>query len=173
MSSNGIVNRVANSKLITIDLEDFFPNSKIYELDIKNWLTEGLFLIEKDFRNDLEKFDWSKFKEGHVAVQCSSNAIIPAWAYLLISLKLTSNCLSHLIGSKDFLIKCIIDNKIKQLESDKFNNMSVVIKGCSKKEIPLDSYSELIKKLKPLAKTIMFGEACSTVPLFKKPKSID
>lgn len=170
MSGNQIVNRVAKSKLITIDLEDFFPSSKLHEFDIKNWLIGGLFLKEKDFRKNLEEFNWSKYKDGHVAVYCSTNAIIPAWAYLLISLKLTSNCLTHVIGPKDYLITHIINNKIKQLKSDKYSNMAVVIKGCSKKEIPLDSYSELIKKLKPVAKNIMFGEACSTVPLFKKTK---
>ena len=166
--SNEIINRVANSKIITIDLEDYYPNGQRHLLDIKNWLYKGLVLREKEFRSFIENFDWAKFNDGYVAVFCSSGAIIPTWAYLLIATKLKDNCLMNIVGDLDYLEKQIFSEIIKSIDFSNFNDKSIVIKGCSKKNIPIDAYSQLINRLKPIAKRIMFGEACSTVPLFKK-----
>ena len=166
--SKEIINRVANSKIITIDLEDYYPNGQRYLLDIKNWLYKGLVLREKEFRSFVENFDWAKFNDDYVAVFCSSGAIIPTWAYLLIATKLKDNCLMNIVGDLDYLEKQIFSEIIKSIDFSNLNDKSIVIKGCSKKNIPIDAYSQLINRLKPIAKRIMFGEACSTVPLFKK-----
>jgi hypothetical protein len=166
--SKEIINRVANSKIITIDLEDYYPNGQRHLLDIKNWLYKGLVLREKEFRSFVENFDWAKFNDDYVAVFCSSGAIIPTWAYLLIATKLKDNCLMNIVGDLDYLEKQIFSEIIKSIDFSNLNDKSIVIKGCSKKNIPIDAYSQLINRLKPIAKRIMFGEACSTVPLFKK-----
>ncbi len=166
--SKEIINRVANSKIITIDLEDYYPNGQRHLLDIKNWLYKGLVLREKEFRSFVDNFDWAKFNNGYVAVFCSSDAIIPTWAYLLIATKLKDNCLMNIVGDLDYLEKQIFSEIIKSIDFSNLNDKSIVIKGCSKKNIPIDAYSQLINRLKPIAKRIMFGEACSTVPLFKK-----
>jgi hypothetical protein len=166
--SKEIINRVANSKIITIDLEDYYPNGQRHLLDIKNWLYKGLVLREKEFRSFVENFDWAKFNDDYVAVFCSSGAIIPTWAYLLIATKLKDNCVMNIVGDLDYLEKQIFSEIIKSIDFSNFNDKSIVIKGCSKKNIPIDAYSQLINRLKPIAKRIMFGEACSTVPLFKR-----
>jgi len=166
--SKEIINRVANSKIITVDLEDYFPRGQRHLLDIKNWLYKGLVLREKEFRSFVENFEWAKFNDGYVAVFCSSGAIIPTWAYLLIATKLKDNCVMNIVGDLDYLEKQIFSEIIKLIDFSNFNDKSIVIKGCSKKNIPIDAYSQLINRLKPIAKRIMFGEACSTVPLFKK-----
>ena len=166
--SKEIINRVANSKIITIDLEDYYPNGQRYLLDIKNWLYKGLVLREKEFRSFVENFEWAKFNDSYVAVFCSSGAIIPTWAYLIIATKLKDNCVMNIVGDLDYLEKHIFSDLIKSIDFSNFNDKSIVIKGCSKKNIPIDAYSQLINRLKPIAKRIMFGEACSTVPLFKK-----
>jgi hypothetical protein len=166
--SKEIINRVANSKIITIDLEDYYPKGQRHLLDIKNWLHEGLVLKEKEFRVSVDNFDWTKFNKGYVSVCCSSGAIIPTWAYLLIATKLKDNCIINIVGDLDYLENCIFLNIVNSIDFSNFNDKSVVIKGCSKKNIPLDAYTQLINRLKPVAKRIMFGEACSTVPLYKK-----
>ena len=166
--SKEIINRVANSKIITIDLEDYYPNGQRNLLDIKNWLYKGLVLREKEFRSFVDNFEWAKFNDGYVAVFCSSGAIIPTWAYLLIATKLKDNCVMNIVGDLDYLEKQIFSEIIKSIDFSNFNDKSIVIKGCSKKNIPIDAYSQLINRLKPIAKRIMFGEACSTVPLLKK-----
>jgi hypothetical protein len=166
--SKEIINRVANSKIITIDLEDYYPNGQRHLLDIKNWLYKGLVLREKEFRSFVDNFEWAKFNDGYVAVFCSSGAIIPSWAYLLIATKLKDNCVMNIVGDLDYLEKQIFSEIIKSIDFSNFNDKSIVIKGCSKKNIPIDAYSQLINRLKPIVKRIMFGEACSTVPLFKR-----
>ena len=163
-----IINRVANSKIITIDLEDYYPQGKRHLLDIKNWLFKGLVLKEKEFRSSVEDFDWDRFNDGYVAVICSSGAIIPTWAYLLIASKLKDNCIINIVGDLDYLEKHIFSDIINSIDFSNFSDKSIVIKGCSKKNIPIDAYSQLINRLKPIAKRIMFGEACSTVPVYKK-----
>ena len=166
--SKEIVNRVANSKITTIDLEDYYPKGDRHLLDIKNWLHEGLVLKEKEFRISIDDFDWTKFNDGYVYVSCSSGAIIPTWAYLLIATKLKDNCIINIVGDLDYLENCIFSDIVNSIDLSKFDDKLVVIKGCSKKKIPLNAYSQLINRLKPVAKRIMFGEACSTVPLYKR-----
>ena len=163
-----IINKVASSTLEVFDLEDYYPKGQRHLLDIKNWLHEGLVLKEQEFRISIDGFDWTKFNNGYVSVFCSSGAIIPTWAYLLIATKLKDNCIINIVGDLDYLEKCIFLNIVNSIDFSNFKDKSVVIKGCSQKKIPLDAYTQLINRLKPIAKRIMFGEACSTVPLYKK-----
>ncbi len=163
-----IINRVANSKLITIDLEDFYLDGKRVVFDIKDWLFEGLLLREKEFRAHVKNHDWSLYTDSFVALSCSSDAIIPSWAYLLITAELTNFAKKVVIGNLELLETVIFNEVLFTLNIDEFENKPVIIKGCSNKPIPESAYTMLISKIQPIAKSIMYGEACSTVPLFKK-----
>ena len=165
-----IVNRVANSKLVTIDLEDYYPKGKRIVLDIKDWLFQGLILKEKDFREYIKEHNWNLYTNTYVALTCSTEAIVPSWAYMLITTKLAPYAKLTVVGDLNTLEKLIFQNIINTLEIEDFNDKPIIIKGCSNKPIPETAYSLLISKLQPVAKSIMFGEACSTVPLFKKGK---
>ncbi len=162
-----IVNRVANSKLITIDLEDFYPSGNRVKFDISEWLFEGLLLREKDFREQVKNHDWSQYKDTYVALGCSTDAIIPSWAYLLLSTQLNPFAKKVIVGDLELLETVLFSEIITNLNVEDFTGKPVIIKGCANKPIPQSAYSFLIQKIQPVAKSIMFGEACSTVPLFK------
>lgn len=166
--SGEIINRVANSKLITLDLEDYYPAGERVILDISDWLYEGIILKEKDFRESVKQHDWSKYSNNYVAVICSSDAIIPSWAYLLISTSLTPYAKKFVIGDLDLLENIIFQEVIATISLDQFEGAPVIIKGCSEKNIPNSAYAQLTQRLVPVVKSLMFGEACSSVPLFKK-----
>jgi len=168
--SGEIINRVANSKLITLDLEDYYPAGERVVLDISDWLFEGFILKEIDFRESVKNHDWSQYKDCHVAVTCSTDAIIPSWAYLLISASLTPYAKKFVIGDLELLENSIFQDIIANIPLDKFENAPVIIKGCSEKNIPNSAYAHLTQRLVPVVKSLMFGEACSSVPLFKKKK---
>ena len=163
-----IINRVAKSNLITIDLSDYYPKGKRAVIDIKNWLKEGLVLIEKDFRQSLNNYNWNQFKEHHIAIFCSTDAIVPIWAYMLVQKHLNGIAKSITYGSTETMESVLIIPIIESLDLGYCKDKSVIIKGCSDKKIPRNAYIKLIEKLQPFAKSIMFGEACSSVPLFKK-----
>ncbi len=163
-----IVNRVANSKLVTIDLEDYYPQGERVLLDIKQWLFQELILKEKDFRTSINQHDWSQYKDTFVALTCSSDAIIPSWAYLLITTKLISIAKKVVVGNLTDLENAIFQEIITNMDVTNFIDKPIIIKGCSDKFIPESSYVQLVTKLTPIAKSVMFGEACSTVPLFKR-----
>ena len=162
-----IVNKVAQSKLVTIDLEDYYPQGKRIVFDIKDWLFEEIILKEKDFRFFVKDHNWSQYEGSYVALNCSSDAIIPSWAYMLITAELASFAKKIIIGNLKDLETSIFQDIIAQLSIDPFQDKPVIIKGCSEKSIPETAYTQLITKLIPVAKSIMYGEACSTVPLFK------
>jgi len=166
--SQEIVNRVANSQLITIDLEDFYPKGERIVIDIKNWLFHELILKETDFREHLKNHNWSQYQDKYIALSCSVDAIIPSWAYMLITTYLTPFAKKIVVGTTTALENSIYQNIITNFSTEEFKNKPVIIKGCSNKPIPQTAYIQLIEKLQPHAKSIMFGEACSTVPLFKK-----
>jgi hypothetical protein len=168
--SNEIVNRVAKSNLITIDLEDFYPEGKRIIFDISEWLFEGLILREKDFREKAEQYDWNLFKDCYVALTCSTDAIIPSWAYLLIATKMSPFTKKVVVGNLELLETVIFQEIISNINTKDYINKPVIIKGCANKPIPPSASVQLIEKLIPFAKTIMFGEACSSVPLFKAKK---
>jgi len=165
-----IVNRVANSKLKVIDLEDYYPNGKRIAFDIKDWLLEGLVLREKDFRNYVSQHDWSQYQNNYVALFCSTHAIVPDWAYMLISIQLQNIAKLTVIGNLEHLESIIYTQIISNLNVSEYTNVPVIIKGCSSKPVPANALVLLSQKLKPVAKSIMFGEACSSVPLYKKKK---
>ncbi|WP_067144911.1 DUF2480 family protein [Pseudotamlana agarivorans] len=162
-----IINRVANSKLITINLEDYYPKGNRVLFDIKDWLYEGFVLREKDFREQVANFDWNQFQDQYVALTCSSDAIIPGWAYMLLSIQLQPFAKKIVVGSLDNLETSIYQDVIKQLDVSEFKGKPIIIKGCSNKPVPQNAYIMLANKLQPVAKSIMYGEACSSVPLYK------
>ena len=166
--SDEIINRVANSKLITLNLEDYYPKGNRVLFDIKDWLFEGFVLREKDFRTQIDKFDWSQFQDTYVALTCSSDAIIPGWAYMLLSIQLEPYAKKIIIGNLETLETSIYQDVLNSLDVSEYKDKPIIIKGCSNKPVPQNAYIMLATKLKPVAKSIMYGEACSSVPLFKK-----
>lgn len=163
-----IVNRVANSQLKTIDLEDFYPKGERVILDIKNWLYHELILKENDFREHLKNHDWSQYQNKYVALTCSADAIIPSWAFMLISTYISPFSKKVIVGNLTNLEASIFQDIINSIAIEEYIEKPIIIKGCSNKPIPETAYLQLIEKLQPIAKSIMFGEACSTVPLFKQ-----
>ena len=162
-----IVHPVANSKLITLDLEDYYPSGKRVVFDIKDWLFEGFVLREKDFRAAVTSHDWSKYEDQYIALTCSTDAIIPGWAYMLLSIHLDPYAKKIVIGSLDVLETLIYQDILNSLDITDFQDKPIIIKGCSNKPVPQNAYIMLANKLKPIAKSIMYGEACSSVPLYK------
>lgn len=165
-----IVNRVANSKLQTIDLEDYYPAGKRIVLDISEWLFEGIILKEKDFRAAVKNHNWEQYLNTFVAVNCSTDAIIPSWAYLLISTGLAPYATKFVIGDLDLLENIIFHDIVASIPLEEFKGVPVIIKGCSDKKIPDSAYAEITQRLIPVVSSLMYGEACSSVPLFKKSK---
>jgi len=163
-----IVNRVANSKLKTIDLEDFYPAGERVVFDIAEWLFEGLILREKDFREQVKIHDWSQYENKYVALFCSTDAIIPSWAYLLLSVHLKDYANKVVVGDLELLETVVFQEVLENFNVTEFENLPVIIKGCANKPIPQTAYLLLITKLHGVARSIMYGEACSTVPLYKK-----
>lgn len=162
-----IENRIAKSGLITIDLEKLIPLEKRIVFDIKPYLFNGIILKEKDFRKYLSEINWSTYKNSYVAVYCSEDVIIPNWAYLLVGSYLTDYAIKIVFGALDYLENVLLRDSINSLNINDYKDKKVIIKGCSKK-ILQDAYLQLIFKLKPHVSSLMYGEACSTVPIYKK-----
>lgn len=163
-----IVNRVAQSKLVTLDLEEYYPQGSRIQIDIKDWLFESLILKEKEFRNQIASHNWEQYKDAYVALNCSSDAIVPGWAFMLISTKLQPYAKKVVLGSLEDLETTVFQSIIENLEVSDFKDKPVIIKGCSNKPIPPNAYLWATIKLQPVAKSIMYGEACSSVPLYKR-----
>ena len=166
--SKEIVNRVANSALITIDLTDYAPKETIAILDAKNFLFEGIILKEKDFRNTLKEFDFSVYTDKIVALYCSSDAIVPMWAFMLLTSYLNNSASKIHFGTKEEVFQKIFSENIDAIDATEFENKKVIVKGCG--QIPLTEalYIGITKKLQNTVSSLMFGEACSAVPVFKK-----
>ncbi|MAZ72949.1 MAG: hypothetical protein CMC70_07355 [Flavobacteriaceae bacterium] len=167
---NEIINRVANSKLVTFNLEDFYPEGKRMQLDISMWLLEGIVLKESDFRKSVKEHDWTQYQDAYVALHCSTDAIVPGWAYILVSIQLAPYAKKTVVGSMDTLESIVFAEIIPTLDLSVLQDKPVIIKGCAHKPIPQNAYVLLAKRLQPIARSIMYGEACSSVPLFKKKK---
>ncbi|SEK80121.1 Protein of unknown function [Aquimarina amphilecti] len=164
-----IINRVANNtKLITIDLEDYYPEGDRILFDIKDWLFEGFILREKDFRESVANHDWSQYQNKYIALHCSTDAIIPGWAYLLLTTRLIPFAKKVVVGSLENIETILFTHIIDELDVSEYQDKFLIIKGCSNKPVPESAYIALIQKLQPIAKSIMYGEACSSVPLFKR-----
>lgn len=165
-----IINRVANSKLVTVDLEDFYLSGPRVQFDIKDWLLEGFVLREKDFRASVQAHNWEDYQGAYVALTCSSDAIIPGWAYMLIATELVPYAKKVVVGDLDTLESILYDEIIENLDVSQYQDKPVIVKGCSNKPVPQNAYLALVSKLQPVARSIMYGEACSSVPLFKQKR---
>jgi hypothetical protein len=165
--SDTIVNKVAESGLITLDLETLYPTQEILAFDLKDHLFMGLILKEKDFRAALQQIDWSVYKDKCVAIYCSADAIIPLWAYMLVTSYLQPQASQLFSGAPDELKKNLFIQNIKTLNTAQFEGARVVVKGCGDIEIGEYAFVEITNLLQPVVKSLMYGEPCSTVPVFK------
>ena len=163
-----IVNRVANSGIITLNLEDHFPEKEIVVFDIKDHLFKGLILKEKDFRTALKEYDWDSTKDKILLVYCSTDAIIPVWAYMLVGAYAAPIAAEIFQGDQAEFLKTHYSKVIDGLNVEAFANQRIVIKGCSNKPVPASAYTDLTNKLSPTVRSIMYGEPCSTVPIYKR-----
>lgn len=165
-----IVNRVANSGLVTIDLGNYYPQGERTVIDLKDQLWQGLAVREKDFRAWVKENDWSVYTDKHVAVHCSEDAIIPAWAYMLVAAELKYIARSIWFGTPDQLEADLWKVELSQIDAEDYVDARIVIKGCGDHETPPVVYILLTNKLQSVAKSIMYGEPCSTVPVWKRPR---
>jgi hypothetical protein len=163
-----ILNKVAESSLIELDLEKYYPKEAIAVFDIKEYLFKGLILKEKEFRDALKSHDFSIYQSKCIAVTCTADAIIPVWAYMLIASNLQPYAKDLIFGDTDYLHKTLFIKNISEIDVNEYVNKRVVIKGCGNLPIGEFAYLEITKRLRPVAKSIMYGEPCSTVPIFKK-----
>ncbi len=168
--SEVFINKVSESGIVTIDLETYFPKEQIMVFDIKQYLFMELILKEKDFRQALKELDTEPYKNKITAITCSADAIIPMWAYMLIASELQPVAKIVILGSEEEARKKILIKNIQQINTEEFIDKRIVIKGCGETAIPEEAYLEITNLLRPVAKSIMFGEPCSTVPVYKKAK---
>lgn len=165
-----IVNKVDQSGIITLNLEDYYLPGERVLLDIKDLLFQGLILREKDFREFVKNEDWTKYKDKYVALTCSTDAIVPTWAYMLLTTQLQPHAQKVVFGNLEMLETILFDETLSKLDIQQFKDARVVVKGCGNLPVPNAAYVEITRLLRPVAKTIMYGEPCSTVPLYKQPK---
>ncbi len=170
MESEVLINRVDNSGLITINLEHFYPNTELASFDIKEYLFHGLILKEKDFREALKNHDWSSYEGKVLCVFCSNDSIIPVWAYMLVATHAQNFVASSYVGTQEEYVKQHYQSYINNLDVEKYEGQKIVIKGCSDKAVPPSAYAAITSRLVGKAQSIMYGEPCSTVPVYKKPK---
>ena len=169
MSQEAFVNKVAESGIITLNLEDHFPKEDVAIFDMKDYLFMELILKEKDFREKLKELDTNQYQNKIVALTCTADAVIPMWAYMLATSALQPVAKEIIFGSEAFTKENILLRNIELINTDEFKEARVVIKGCGELPIGEAAYIAITKKLRPVAKSIMYGEPCSTVPVFKKP----
>ena len=163
-----ILNKVAGSALTTIDLEEYYPKGETAVFDLKDHLFMGLILKEKDFRAALQTYDWGQFHDKIVAVTCSVDAIIPMWAYMLVASNLQPVAKEVVFGEEKDLLQTLLLRNISQIKGEEYTDKRVVVKGCGDVPMPEAAYVEITNKIRPFVKSIMYGEPCSTVPIFKR-----
>jgi len=166
--SDELINKVALSPLLTLDLEDYYPKEEIVVFDFKPHLFMELILKEKDFRKALQLLDWEQYKNKLVTVTCSADAIIPMWAYMLVASYLQPVAADILYGDQQSVRNQLFLKRIDKIDMNQFADKKIVVKGCGDVTIGEFAYMEITKKLRPVAKSIMYGEPCSTVPIYKK-----
>lgn len=165
-----IVNKVANSTLEVFDLEDYYPKGIRTQIDISQWLIEGFLLKEKDFREQLKNHDWTQYQDHYVAIYCSTDAIVPAWSSILVAIQLAPYAKKIIDGNIEDLDAALYEELLPKVDYTTYDKKAVIIKGCSKKPVPMRAYLLAAHYLQPFARSIMYGEACSAVPLYKTKK---
>lgn len=171
-SETTLINRVAESDLQTIALDEMIRDAVVVSFDLKDYLFQGLILKEKDFRESLKAIDWKVYQDKIVAVHCSTDAIIPMWAYMLVAAYSAPVAKAVYHGDEQAVLEQVLLDRIKQKDWEYLRGKRVVIKGCSDKELPASAYLEISSRLQPLVQSILYGEPCSTVPIFKRPRVV-
>lgn len=167
-----IINKVASANLLNVNLEDYYTHGPRSIIDIKDQLFQGLILKEKDFRHFVDTHDWARYQDHFVGIYCSADAIIPVWAYMLIASRLEPYAAKIVYGDLEALETSLYQEALSKLDIGQFKDQRVIIKGCGNLPVPRSAYVELTRLIRPVAKSIMYGEACSTVPIYKQPKSL-
>ncbi len=167
-----LINKVAQSALVTLNLEELLHPGERVVYDIKDNLFHGLILREKDFRAFIKENDWSVYAGKNVAIICSADAIVPTWAYMLLATKLQAHANYYVFGNLDALEQALMQEAIAKIDPEEYRDAKVVIKGCGSIPVPTYAYVEIMRKLLPVVSSLMYGEPCSTVPLYKKPKAV-
>jgi hypothetical protein len=165
-----IINKVANSSLEVFDLEDYYLEGIRTQIDISQWLLEGFLLKEKDFREALKTHNWEQYKNHFVSIYCSTEAILPAWATILVTTYVSAFAKKIVLGTKTDLETALYQEIISSIDFTKYQDKPVILKGCSKKAVPQSAYVMAMQELQKVAKSVMYGEACSAVPLYKRAK---
>lgn len=165
-----IINKVASSSLVVFDLEDYYKAGVRTQIDISQWLIEGFLLKEKDFREALKNYDWSQYQNHYVAINCSTDAILPAWASILVASYVAPFAKKVVLGTISDLEISIYESELASVDFSQYQDKPVILKGCSKKPVPESAYILAIQKLQQYAKSVMYGEACSAVPIYKSKK---
>ena len=166
-----LVNKVAESGIITLDLAPYIPVNEVAVFDLKPFLFREMILKEKDYRAALPAYDWKQYEGKHVAITCTADAIVPVWAYMLAASFIQPFAISVYFGSEDELAKSLVIGRIGQIDKEEYRDKRVVIKGCGDTPIPDAAYVAITFHLRPVVKSLMYGEPCSTVPVYKKPQS--
>jgi hypothetical protein len=165
-----IENKIANAGLVKFDLEKLYPKGERVNLDISKWLWQEMIIKEKHFKEHLENHDWSQYQNSYVYITCNSDAIVPNWSYMLLAKYLSHNCKGFFLGNKEEMELNLFSEAINLLDLTPFEDARVLVKGCSEAAVPPSAYVILSQKLIPIVKSLMFGEACSNVPIYKKKK---
>ena len=163
-----IENKITNSGLITIDLEQLCHKGERILFDIKDWLFREMILKEKDFRAHIKTHDWSQYQNKNIAFYCSTDAIVPTWAYMLLATAVQQYANRYIFGDLKLLAITLYNDAIAQINTTDYNDKRIIIKGCSHNEMPVSAYVEISNKLLPVVKSLIYGEACSNVPIYKK-----
>lgn len=165
-----IVNKVANSALMVFDLEDYYQDGIRTQLDISQWLLEGFLLKEKDFREALKTFDWAQFTNHFVAIDCTTDAILPTWAPILVASYVSIYAKKTVLGTLEDLENSLYQDALVSIDFSEYTDKPVILKGCSKKPVPSGAYILAVAALQKTAKSVMYGEACSAVPIYKSKR---
>ena len=171
MAGEEIINKVANSGIVTIELEEFYPKGERKLIDIKDQLFQGLILREKDFREFIKTHEWQQYKDCFVAITCSADAIVPTWAYMLLTLALQPYARKVVFGNLEQLESIVLAEKLQTIHPEDYKDARVVVKGCGTLPVPTNAFVQLTLLLQPYVKSLMYGEPGSTVPLYKKVKA--
>lgn len=170
--SDMIVNKVAESGIITINLEDFYPKGEIVVFDLKNYLFREMILKEKEFRETLKSIDWKQYQDKNIALTNTADAIIPMWAYMLVTSYLEPFAAAIFFGNEKHLVQSFMTQRISSLDTSEYEGKRIVIKGCGDIDIPESAYITITHKLRPVVKSLMYGEPCSTVPVYKSSPGV-